>query len=180
MAYLWPFRLDEGQTFGQWGKCLWTTLLLSTPIGKQAVSNVIRRRASTLRDNRKTKAAEYPGCFHRNAHLAEASTRRIQPLVSAVFRKKTISLNDLDDALREAVVSCCCVIIDDKCWDRATIPLTFGGVGILLEADSYSTVFGYRLRYPPSCWPAVRRSTRHRLRINGVSIMRNMRRWTAS
>ena len=27
MAHLWPFRLHEGQTFGQWGKCLWTTLL---------------------------------------------------------------------------------------------------------------------------------------------------------
>ena len=23
---IWPIRLNKGQTFGQWGKCLWTTL----------------------------------------------------------------------------------------------------------------------------------------------------------
>ena len=45
------------------------------------------------------------------------------------------SLSDLDNALREAMVACCCIVMDDKCWNRATLPATSGGVGLRSAAD---------------------------------------------
>ena len=99
------------------------------------VSNVIRRCDSALSD-----ITQRLKLLNRHDALTILSIslghpRAVYNLRSAPCFEDTSFLKELDDALRDAVVSSCCVAMDDKCWDRDTLPPTSGGVGIRSAAD---------------------------------------------
>ena len=45
------------------------------------------------------------------------------------------ALHEIDDAVRDAFVSSCCLSIDGNSWDRATLPPKSGGIGLRSAAD---------------------------------------------